>query len=156
MRRGGEILLVRQGPRGGEYHWSLPGGVLEDGELVGEGVARELREETGLDIVGPTRLGFVVQVDNRRPEGLRPRDPAAAGYLATVWTFEVDDWRGDVLSRDPEGVVLEARFVPLDEAIARLGAVPWHSLTARYLRGELEPGSLHFERWHEDGRVERL
>ncbi|HVW05204.1 MAG TPA: NUDIX hydrolase [Vicinamibacterales bacterium] len=48
------VVLVRraQPPREGE--WSLPGGVLEIGEPLASGVAREVREETGLDVnVGP-------------------------------------------------------------------------------------------------------
>jgi ADP-ribose pyrophosphatase YjhB (NUDIX family) len=48
------VVLVRraQPPREGE--WSLPGGVLEIGEPLTVGVAREVREETGLDVdVGP-------------------------------------------------------------------------------------------------------
>jgi ADP-ribose pyrophosphatase YjhB (NUDIX family) len=50
----GRVVLVRraQPPREGE--WSLPGGVLELGEPLESGVAREVREETGLDVdVGP-------------------------------------------------------------------------------------------------------
>ena len=31
--------------------WSLPGGVLEVGETVKEGVAREVREETGCEVL---------------------------------------------------------------------------------------------------------
>jgi 8-oxo-dGTP diphosphatase len=156
VRRDREILLVRQGAQGEELHWSLPGGVLEEGELVGEGLVREVREETGLEVVWPGTLAFVVQIDSRAPEGLRPRDVLGADYLATVWTFEIDEWRGEIVSRDPDGVVAEAVFVPLDEAIERLESVPWHSLTTRYLRGELEPGSLHLRRRHEDGRVEPI
>lgn len=51
---GGFVLLVRRAmpPRQGE--WSLPGGQLELGESLVEGVRREVREETGLDVeVGP-------------------------------------------------------------------------------------------------------
>jgi ADP-ribose pyrophosphatase YjhB (NUDIX family) len=50
----GCVVLVRraQPPREGE--WSLPGGVVELGETLVDGVAREVREETGLDVdVGP-------------------------------------------------------------------------------------------------------
>ncbi len=31
-------------------HWSLPGGALECGETLEEGVIREVREETGLEV----------------------------------------------------------------------------------------------------------
>jgi 8-oxo-dGTP diphosphatase len=52
--RHGEVLLVRRAhpPLAGE--WSLPGGVLEVGEKLRDGVAREVREETGLEVeAGP-------------------------------------------------------------------------------------------------------
>ena len=149
-------MLVRQGVPGGEPHWSLPGGVLEEGELVAEGLAREVHEETGLEILEASRLAFVLQVDNLRAEPLREgRDPAE-GYVVTVWTFEVEAWRGKLAPRDPDRVVSEARFVPLDEAIALLEAVRWHELTVGYLRGELERGSLHLRRWRADGGADVL
>jgi 8-oxo-dGTP diphosphatase len=44
------VVLIRRAnePRKGE--WSIPGGKLEVGESLAEGVRRELREETGLDV----------------------------------------------------------------------------------------------------------
>jgi 8-oxo-dGTP diphosphatase len=44
------VLLVRRGqpPLLGE--WSLPGGALELGERLEDGIRREVREETGLDV----------------------------------------------------------------------------------------------------------
>jgi 8-oxo-dGTP diphosphatase len=155
VRRGDEILLVREGLPGEELHWSLPGGTLEEGELVTEGVAREVLEETGIEIEA-TRLAFVLQVDNRRSEPLRAGRDDPVGFLATIWTLEVDGWQGEVAARDPEGVVSEAAFVRLEDAVTRLRGVPWHALTVRYLLGELELGSLHLQRWHPDGRVEAL
>ena len=46
----GEVVLIRRGqePRLGE--WSIPGGRLEWGETVRDGIIREVREETGLDV----------------------------------------------------------------------------------------------------------
>ncbi len=57
----GAVLLVRRAfpPRQGE--WSLPGGRLELGESLADGVAREVREETGLDV----DVGVVVDVFDR-------------------------------------------------------------------------------------------
>jgi 8-oxo-dGTP diphosphatase len=45
----GRALLIRRGqaPLAGE--WSIPGGMLELGETVFEGVRRELAEETGIE-----------------------------------------------------------------------------------------------------------
>jgi len=44
------ILLVQRGGEPLKGWWSLPGGVLETGETVAEGVRREIREETGLSV----------------------------------------------------------------------------------------------------------
>lgn len=49
------ILLVQRGGEPLKGWWSLPGGVLETGETVADGVRREIREETGLR-VEPVRL----------------------------------------------------------------------------------------------------
>ena len=44
----GRVLLVQRGRGPSKGKWSLPGGVLEVGESLTEGVAREVQEETGL------------------------------------------------------------------------------------------------------------
>ncbi len=44
----GRALLVRRGSEPLRGQWSIPGGSLELGETLQEGVARELLEETGL------------------------------------------------------------------------------------------------------------
>jgi mutator protein MutT len=46
----GRALLVRRAGEPLKGQWSIPGGVLELGETLREGVAREAREETGLDV----------------------------------------------------------------------------------------------------------
>jgi ADP-ribose pyrophosphatase YjhB (NUDIX family) len=47
---GQRVLLVRRGKEPLKGEWSLPGGALELGETLVEGVVREVREETGLDV----------------------------------------------------------------------------------------------------------
>ncbi len=49
------VLLVKRGHEPLTGEWSIPGGVLELGETVRQGVAREVLEETGL-IVEPLEL----------------------------------------------------------------------------------------------------
>jgi 8-oxo-dGTP diphosphatase len=44
----GRALLIRRGSEPLLGEWSIPGGTLELGETLAEGVARELLEETGL------------------------------------------------------------------------------------------------------------
>ncbi|HTM52296.1 MAG TPA: NUDIX hydrolase [Bryobacteraceae bacterium] len=46
----GRVLLVKRGREPLKGFWSLPGGVLEVGETLVEGLRREMREETGLEI----------------------------------------------------------------------------------------------------------
>lgn len=47
---GGKALLIRRGSEPLLGEWSIPGGTLELGETLEEGVARELLEETGLEV----------------------------------------------------------------------------------------------------------
>lgn len=44
----GRTLLIRRGSEPLRGEWSIPGGTLELGETLEEGVARELLEETGI------------------------------------------------------------------------------------------------------------
>ena len=44
------VLLVRRGQAPLLGEWSLPGGALELGERLEDGIRREVREETGLDV----------------------------------------------------------------------------------------------------------
>src|ERR1700691_6120442 len=46
----GRALLIRRGSEPLRGEWSIPGGTLELGETLEEGVARELLEETGLEV----------------------------------------------------------------------------------------------------------
>jgi ADP-ribose pyrophosphatase YjhB (NUDIX family) len=43
-------LLIRRGSEPLRGEWSIPGGTLELGETLEEGVARELLEETGINV----------------------------------------------------------------------------------------------------------
>jgi ADP-ribose pyrophosphatase YjhB (NUDIX family) len=51
----GRILLIR---RSDNALWSIPGGVMEVGERIADTVAREVREETGLEIEPETIVGI--------------------------------------------------------------------------------------------------
>ena len=56
----GRVLLARRATDPARGEWSIPGGLLESGETLAEGVARELLEETGLT-VRPVDLIEVVE-----------------------------------------------------------------------------------------------
>lgn len=57
----GRALLIRRGAEPLRGHWSIPGGTLEIGESLQAGVARELLEETGLEV----RVLDVIEVFDR-------------------------------------------------------------------------------------------
>ena len=44
-----DLLLVKQ-KVSDKRNWSLPGGKLEQGETIEQGINREMKEETGLDV----------------------------------------------------------------------------------------------------------
>lgn len=46
----GEVLLVQRGRPPGKGNWGLPGGLLDLGEKLLDGVRREVREECGVEI----------------------------------------------------------------------------------------------------------
>ncbi len=48
--RDAAVLLVRRGKEPLRGQWSIPGGAVETGETLVQAVAREMLEETGLDV----------------------------------------------------------------------------------------------------------
>ena len=63
----GRALLIRRGSEPLLGHWSIPGGTLEIGESLQQGVTRELLEETSLEV----RVLDVIEVFDR----IFPGDP---------------------------------------------------------------------------------
>jgi 8-oxo-dGTP diphosphatase len=87
------VLAIRRADNG---HWEPPGGVLELEESVEEGLAREVLEETGL------------QVEVERLSGVYKN--MARGIVALVFRCRV---AGGELTRNPE--VLDWRWLSRDE-----------------------------------------
>ncbi|MFI8952246.1 NUDIX hydrolase [Streptomyces sp. NPDC053750] len=147
IRRDDEILLVRESlGTGGEMLWSLPGGGVEDGELLHEALRRELQEESGLLVGDPVRTAFLMHIDSEQ----HPSALAAA--------FEIDEWAGDLTPQDDD--IEQAAFFPLPDALKLLGELD--SATQReplvgYLTGAIAPGTtwLYRNRGGEETLVAR-
>jgi len=78
----GRVLLVRRGGEPLKGHWSLPGGLVELGESLADGVVREIREETGL-LVEPLEL--IELLDRIHRDGTRVQyHYVIADYLCRV------------------------------------------------------------------------
>jgi 8-oxo-dGTP pyrophosphatase MutT (NUDIX family) len=127
------VLLVRNVRRGGFEDWSTPGGVIDadDADLLA-GLSREVEEETGL--VVQSWSGPLYEVRAYAPDmGWRMRCEV---HLALEFT-------GDMRVADPDGIVVEAAFVPRAECDERLAScAPWvREPLAAWLRDGWAPRS---------------
>lgn len=78
----GRVLLVQRGTEPMKGHWSIPGGLVEVGEMLSAGIVREVKEETGLD-VEPVEL--IELLDRIHRDGDRVRyHYVIADYLCRV------------------------------------------------------------------------
>lgn len=80
------VLLVQRGHEPSKGKWSLPGGLLELGESLVEGVAREVLEETGLVVEAVELVELIDRVQRESlPDGERVRyHYVIADYLCRV------------------------------------------------------------------------
>ena len=141
IRRGDDVLLVESRYPGEESFWALPGGMLEDDEDVTDALIREVREETGLALVGPSSVAAVIWL--RTDEGSSDR---------VTFICEPSGWEGAIHVDDPDGVTLQAAFVPVEKAEKVLLGLRWglSEPIVQRLRGA-ELGSVWTYRWHGQG-----
>lgn len=100
--RDGSILLIRRGQPPSEGRWSLPGGRVEWGESLAEAVAREVLEETGVEVAVEGLAGVV----ERR---------YLPDFHYVILDYHVTAGGG---RPRPGGDVTDARWVPLAELAA--------------------------------------
>ena len=132
------LLLVQNRRRDGGLDWSPPGGVVEvgDGETVVDGLTREVQEETGLVVTAWEGPVYEVLAE---AEG--------TGWRLRVEVHRATAWEGDLtVGADPDGIVVDARFVHVDRCIEHLGSA-WPLL--------LEPLGAWLEERHTDPRSYR-
>jgi 8-oxo-dGTP diphosphatase len=110
---GDRVVLVKRGHPPLKGEWSLPGGTVELGETLEAAVAREVLEETGLEV----SVGQVVEVldrVDRAPDGRIEYHFVIVDYACTV--------RGGSIASGSDAE--DARWVPIRE-------LPAYRLTAK-------------------------
>lgn len=100
-----EILLVQQ-KLSDKRNWSLPGGRLERGETLSQGLIREMKEETGLD-VEIVRMLYLCDV-------------AASSNTILHITFLIKRIGGEIelpSNEFDENPIHDVKFVPISELV---------------------------------------
>ena len=111
----GRVLLVHNRRRGGRSDWSPPGGVIDEGETVLDGLTREVQEETGLRVQG--WRGPIYEIATEAP-GL--------GWRLRVEAYEATGWEGEIVVDDPDGIVVDVQWVEGGQTAFHLeGCPPW-------------------------------
>jgi 8-oxo-dGTP diphosphatase len=100
----GRVLLIRRGRPPGQGLWTVPGGRVELGEGMREACAREVREETGLEV----EVGAVVEVVERIGRG----GVGEVSYHYVIVDFLVEPVGGELRAASDAS---DARFVSAGE-----------------------------------------
>jgi mutator protein MutT len=88
-------LLIRRGTEPLLGHWSIPGGSLEVGETLEQGVVRELLEETGVEV----RVRELIEVFERIDATVPTRK--VDGQLRPRYHFVIVDYLCERISGEP-------------------------------------------------------
>ncbi len=110
VSRNGKVLMIRRSTDLGYGLWGLPGGYVDRGEVVEVAAAREVWEETGLEVAVGGLLGLFSESGNpvivAAYIGRETGGTLAAGPEALeVEFFDVDNLPELAFPRDREGLV---------------------------------------------------
>jgi 8-oxo-dGTP diphosphatase len=107
----GQALLIRRGSEPLRGEWSIPGGSMELGETLEEGVIRELLEETGLEV----KIAGIVEIFERIFPGEPPR--FVEGKRRPRYHYVIADYLCERVSGEPRagGDALDVAYAREDE-----------------------------------------
>jgi 8-oxo-dGTP diphosphatase len=123
-------LLIQRRDNG---HWEAPGGVLEPDEDILSGVRREVREETGLDVV-PLALTGVYKNMKHAIVALVFRCAATGGALALSDETQAFRW---VSAYDVAELADDAFAIRVTDALAARPDVPIRHHDGVHLLGQV-------------------
>ncbi len=93
----GRILLGRRGINPGFGKWSFPAGYVNRGESIEEALAREVKEETGLDVKVGWLVGMYSWRDRAVVLGVYEATPTGGQMAPLSETLEIDLFTYDQL-----------------------------------------------------------
>ncbi len=102
VRQQNQLLLVQNQADGAEAIWSLPGGVIEEGETLKDALEREMREETGLSVEA-FELTYITE---------NFIEQFNAHSLVTYFDCSVT---GELSLNDPDREVVACQWVPIEQ-----------------------------------------
>ncbi|KRF43794.1 NUDIX domain-containing protein [Paenibacillus sp. Soil787] len=100
----GRALFIR---RSGDRKWGMPAGAMELDESVFDAMKREVKEETGLDVLRATLIAVYSS-----PSTQAFTDGWGNEHHVIEYLFRVDEWKGTLEKETGESV--DANFYQLD------------------------------------------
>lgn len=95
FREDGKILTMRRTKTAPSrpLHWDLPGGDLDFGENVREGILREIKEEAGLEVEDLALLDVISAVNDNGEFWVTVGYTAKAKTIDVTLSYEHDDFK---------------------------------------------------------------
>lgn len=111
----GKVLFIERRKRivAHSNEWGMPAGGLELNESIYDCLIREVKEETGLDIVSATLIAVYTGAKGLTEKG-----------KMIEFCFSVDEWFGTLLTETTEST--DAKFYPLN-ALPQASNEFWHN-----------------------------
>lgn len=122
IKQNGRTLMIHRVKKENDIHqgkWNGLGGKLEQGESPEQCIIREVKEESGLDILSPRYHGLLIFADFKSDDWY-------------VWVFTADNFTGELLLDSLEG---NLHWID-DDKVEKLNLWPSDQVFFPWLQGE--------------------